>query len=131
MRQRSCSGGIVFDHDSVLLLETSRLEWIFPKAEIRGAERAPATACEAVRSLAGITVRVLDQAGRTSYEHYSISEQRPIRTEVVWYLMQLEGEAQEAAFFPVEEALTKLTYSQEKSLLMFAYQRYRETLQEP
>ncbi|MDI9499074.1 MAG: NUDIX hydrolase [Bacillota bacterium] len=128
MRQRSCSGGIVFDGDRVLLMKTIRLEWIFPKAEVRGSDRAAMVAREAVRSLAGVETRILDQAGRTSYEHYSISEQRPIRTEVDWFLMLLEGEAGQASFFPVEEALVRLTYSQEKSLLMFAYQRYCEIL---
>ncbi len=131
MRQRSCSGGIVFDGDRVLLMQTRRLEWIFPKAEVRGGERSSTMAREAVRSLTGVEVRILDQAGRTSYEHYSVSEQRPIRTEVSWHLMLLEGEADGAAFFPVEEALAKLTYSQEKSLLMFAYQRYCDILPVP
>ncbi|MDI9469295.1 MAG: NUDIX hydrolase [Bacillota bacterium] len=131
MRQRSCSGGIVFDGDRVLLVKTVRLEWIFPKEEIRGDERPAAMARQAVRNLTGVEARILDRAGRTSYEHYSISEQRPIRTEVDWYLMLLEGDVGEARFFPVEMALTQLTYSQEKSLLMFAYQRYCEILQLP
>ena len=32
----------------------------------------------------------------------------------------------DAGFFTIEEALETITYSQDKSLLMMAYQRYKE-----
>lgn len=135
MLMRDCSGGIVFNGDAVLLLCNDKHEWCFPKGAIHSDEKAEEVALERVSSEAGIEGLILCPAGRTNYEFYSISRQRPICNRIVWYVMKalntnvVPNTTQNfriGSFYPIQEALELVTYSQDKSLLMLAYQRYKE-----
>lgn len=135
MLVRNCSGGIVFKGDKVLLLQNDKHEWIFPKGVIRTDELPEEVAVRRVQTEAGVTARIISPAGRTNYEFYSISRQRPVANKIIWYLMttdQAEVRPNEAldfsdgGFYSVEEALSKVTYSQDKSLLLLSYQKYKE-----
>ena len=135
MLVRNCSGGIVFTGDKVLLLQNEKHEWIFPKGVIRTGDFPDDVATRRVLLEAGVKARIISSAGRTNYEFYSISRQRPVCNKIVWYIMT--AESAEAApntsqnflgggFYPVDEALEMVTYSQDKSLLMLSYQKYKE-----
>lgn len=135
MLVRNCSGGIVFHNDDVLLIRNEKYEWSFPKGVIRSVEKPEDVAIDRVFSETGIKATVLAPAGRTNYEFYSVTRQKPVCNKIVWYVMKTaENEvsiepvtdAIEGGFIPVREALDKVTYSQDKSLLMMAYQRYKE-----
>ena len=135
MLVRNCSGGIVFHEDSVLLLSNEKHEWCFPKGVIRSVEKPEDVALERVATEAGIHAAILSPAGRTNYEFYSITRQRPVCNKIVWYVMKaldtdvVPNSSQNfssGAFFPVKDALDMVTYSQDKSLLMLAFQRYKE-----
>ncbi len=132
---RNCAGGIVFFDDKILLLKNEKSEWVFPKGAIRSGDFPDTVAVSRVQMEAGITAKIISTAGRTNYEFFSISRQRPVCNKIVWYIMEAEdgeckpNEAQnfsEGGFFTVEEALEMVTYSQDKSLLMLSYQKYRE-----
>lgn len=135
MLVRNCSGGIVFYEDSVLLLKNEKHEWCFPKGVIRSVEKPDDVALERVSYEAGVKARILSPAGRTNYEFYSITRQKPVCNKIVWYIMQAESpdvtpnpsqNFSDGQFFSIKEALEKVTYSQDKSLLMMSYQRYKE-----
>jgi 8-oxo-dGTP pyrophosphatase MutT (NUDIX family) len=135
MLVRNCSGGIVFHDDSVLLLCNEKHEWCFPKGVIRSVEKPEDVALERVATEAGIQAAILSPAGRTNYEFYSITRQRPVCNKIVWYVMKalntdvVPNSSQNffsGDFFPVKDALEMVTYSQDKSLLMLAFQRYKE-----
>ncbi len=135
MLVRNCSGGIVFSGDKVLLLQNEKHEWVFPKGVIRNGELPDEVAVHRVLLEAGVRARIIASAGRTNYEFYSISRQRPVCNKIVWYIMksdQAEAKPNEAqnfsdgGFYPVDVALDKVTYSQDKSLLMLSYQKYKE-----
>ena len=135
MLVRNCSGGIVFSGDRVLLLQNDKHEWIFPKGVIRTDDFPEDVAAKRVLIEAGVKARIISSAGRTNYEFYSISRQRPVCNKIVWYIMSTEQtdavpnaalDFRGGGFFPVEEALDKVTYSQDKSLLMLSYQKYKE-----
>jgi 8-oxo-dGTP pyrophosphatase MutT (NUDIX family) len=135
MLVRNCSGGIVFSGDQVLLLQNEKHEWVFPKGVIRNGEFPDEVATRRVMLEAGVKARIISSAGRTNYEFYSISRQRPVCNKIVWYIMTCDvadavpNESQNflgGGFFPVDEALEKVTYSQDKSLLMLSYQKYKE-----
>ncbi len=132
---RNCSGGIVFFGDNVLLLQNEKREWVFPKGVIRADDTPEDVALKRVQIEAGIKARIISSAGRTNYEFYSISRQRPVCNKIVWYIMTTEQEIvtpnkaqdfQDGGFFPVDDALEKVTYSQDKSLLMLSYQKFKE-----
>ena len=135
MLVRNCSGGIVFFEDSILLICNEKYEWGFPKGIIRDSMKLEEVAIRRVYDETGIHTAILSPAGRTNYEFYSISRQKPVCNKIIWYVMKaldtkvLPGAAEhvmDAAFVPIKDALEKVTYSQDKSLLMMAYQRYKE-----
>jgi hypothetical protein len=134
MLVRNCSGGVVFSGDKVLLLQNDKHEWVFPKGVIRTGDFSDEVAVHRVLVEAGVKARIKCPAGRTNYEFYSISRQRPVCNKIEWYIMSADetattpNEAQnflDGGFFPVEEALEKVTYSQDKSLLILSYQKYK------
>ncbi len=135
MLTRNCSGGLVFRDDSVLLLCNEKQEWAFPKGVIRSETNAESVAIERVRNEAGIQAMILAPAGKTLYEFYSITRQMPVCNRIMWYVMktsdddepvQISSAFSAGGFFPVLSALEKITYSQDRSLLMMAYQKYKE-----
>ncbi len=135
MLVRNCAGGIVFLEDQVLLLRNEKFEWGFPKGVIRSVEKPEDVAIERVYAEAGIHAVILSPAGRTNYEFYSVTRQKPVCNKIVWYIMRAldknvtpspDQHFVEGDFFPIREALDRVTYSQDKSLLMLAFQRYKE-----
>ncbi len=135
MLLRNCAGGIVFCKNDVLLLKNEKGEWSFPKGVIREDDDPEEIAVWRVKDETDVNARIIAHAGRTSYEFYSLSRKKPVANRIRWYLMisdsretnvNTEQGFQEAAFFPFAEALNKVTYSQDKSLLTLANQIYKE-----
>lgn len=134
MLVRNCSGGIVFYDDEVLLVRNEKFEWSFPKGVIRSVEKPEDVAIERVFFETGIEASVLAPAGRTNYEFYSVTRQKPVCNKIIWYVMKAKEQtsknrpvsSSEGGFLPVREAMDRVTYSQDKSMLMMAYQRYKE-----
>lgn len=132
---RDCTGGIVFHEDKVLLLENDKHEWAFPKGVIRPGQKMTEVAVSRIKIETGIEAKILAPCGKTNYEFYSVSRRKPVHNNVSWFVMKaLTNEITvdasegflEAKFFPIEDAIDMITYSQDKTLLMVAYQRYKE-----
>lgn len=132
---RDCAGGIVFCADQVLLIQNEKSEWGFPKGVIRDNEAADDVAIWRVKDESDVDARIIALAGKTSYEFFSLTRKRPVANRIKWYLMicdqpiakpNTEQGFQAASFLPIEEAMNKVTYSQDRSLLMLANQKYRE-----
>jgi ADP-ribose pyrophosphatase YjhB (NUDIX family) len=134
---RNCGGGIVFRGDKVLLVCNDKHEWGFPKGVIRSAETGKINdlVSKRIKEETGITAAVLAPCGKTSYEFYSIKRCKPVHNNIAWFVMAAkEGDivitpetgTVNAKFELVEKALNCITYSQDKALLMMAYQKYRE-----
>ena len=79
--------------------------------------------------------QIVAPAGETSYEFFSYSRQQPVCNSISWFIMDADAEqyqiSQEAGFldggfFPVEEAIERITYSQDKSLVRVSYQRRKK-----
>ena len=133
MHLRDCAGGIVFYNDSVFLIQNEKKEWIMPKGLIDNGENPQDAALRRVWEEAGIKAGVIEQAGRTYYEFYSITRQMPVCNRIAWYVMKADSENfnilesekfSEAGFFPFLSALEMVTYSQDKSLLIQSYKKY-------
>jgi 8-oxo-dGTP pyrophosphatase MutT (NUDIX family) len=132
---RNCAGGVVFFNDKILILKNEKGEWVFPKGVIRNGDFPDIVAIARVRAEAGVEAEIISSSGRTNYEFFSVTRQRPVCNKIVWYVMEAKTEQctpnivqhfSEGGFFPVEKALEMITYSQDKSLLMLSYQKYRE-----
>lgn len=134
---RNCGGGIVFRGDKVLLVCNDKHEWGFPKGVIRSTDVSKISdlVSKRIKEETGITVSVLAPCGKTSYEFFSVTRAKPVHNNISWFVMKAEeGDivinaetgTVNARFEVVEKALNRITYSQDKALLMMAYQKFRE-----
>ncbi|SMC75720.1 ADP-ribose pyrophosphatase YjhB, NUDIX family [Oscillospiraceae bacterium] len=132
---RNCAGGIVFCGDKVLMLLNDKHEWAFPKGVVRAGQKLTDIAIKRIKIEAGVDASIVAPCGKTKYEFFSVTRKKPVHNNVSWFVMRADSEATKASeadgfsdakFFTMEEALDTITYSQDKSLLMMAYQRYRE-----
>lgn len=133
MRQRDCAGGVVFFSDKVFVLKNEKGEWGLPKGVIKPGELASDVAVSRVKYEVGVDAKILAPAGETCYEFYSVSRRAPISNRIDWFIMQADSETykinkeegfQDGGFFPIEEALELITYSQDRSLVRLAYEKY-------
>ncbi|MBR6879860.1 MAG: NUDIX domain-containing protein [Clostridiales bacterium] len=134
---RNCSGGIVFYGDKVLLLMNDKRDIAFPKGVVRDNRKLTEVAVERVKIEAGVKARIISPCGKTHYEFYSVTRRKPVHNNVSWFVMEADSDKvtpnasegfEEGAFYPIEEAMSMITYSQDRSLLMMAYQKYKESV---
>lgn len=135
---RSCAGGVVFYEDKVFIMKNEKNEWVLPKGKIRDGFLASETAINRVKEEAGLDVEIISTAGETSYEFYSFSRQKPVCNEITWFIMESrdtnytiskEHDILDAGFFNIDEAIDKITYSQDKSLVSLSYRKYQKLKQ--
>ncbi len=135
MLVRNCAGGIVFSGEKVLLLKNDKNEWVLPKGVVRQGDLANEVALKRVKEEVGITAEIVSAAGRTNYEFFSVTRQRPVCNKITWYIMKSPNEEFkvntkenfiDAGFFSMEEAFEKVTYSQDRSLLHLSYMKLKE-----
>ena len=132
---RNCTGGIVFNGDKVLMIENDKHEWSFPKGVIRVNQKLTEVVVRRVKLETGVDAKVVAPCGKTHYEFYSITRRKPVHNNISWFIMKSddvkpvankEENILNAKFFDIQVAMDKVTYSQDKSLLLMAYQKYKE-----
>lgn len=135
MLVRNCAGGVVFSGSKVFLLKNDKGEWILPKGAIRNGDLPNEVAVRRVKEETGLSAEIVSTAGRTNYEFYSVTRQKPVCNKITWYIMKsLDDKFQvsqeenfiDGGFFEVEDAIERITYSQDKSLLNLSYRKLRE-----
>ena len=133
MLTRECAGGVVFIDNSVFLLKNHKGEWVLPKGVIRNNQLALDVALDRVKIEGGVVANVISPAGETSYEFYSYSRKIPVCNKIDWFIMHATSDSYsfnkeqgflDGGFFPIDEALEKITYSQDKSLVRLAFRKY-------
>lgn len=136
---RKCAGGVVFHGEKTFLLKNDKGEWVLPKGVVRGTASQQEVALARVKSETGVDARILEAVGETNYEFYSVSRRTPVCNRVMWYTMEaptesfhvaLEQGFTDGGWFPIEEALDQVTYTQDRSLLRLAYEKYKAQLAE-
>lgn len=130
MLVRNCAGGVVFFEDKVFLLKNDKGEWIFPKGVIRSNEMPTDVAVRRVNEEAGVNAEIISTVGRTNYEFYSVTRQKPVCNKIIWYVMKSltdefelnkEENFLDGGYYTFEDAMEKITYSQDKSLLNLCF----------
>jgi len=129
---RNCAGGVVFFEGNVLIIRNDKGEWTLPKGVIREGELAVDVAKKRVKHETGVDAKIISPIGETSYEFYSYSRQQPVCNQIKWFTMEAESDVvninkdegfTDGGFFPLEEAIAKVTYSQEKALINISYNK--------
>lgn len=137
MLVRNCAGGIVFFEEKVFLLRNEKDEWVFPKGVVRNGDLPGEVAIKRVKEETGITAEIISTAGRTNYEFFSVTRQKPVCNKITWYIMQASNNEYEVnkeenffegGYFDLDEAMEKITYSQDRSLLALSYRRFKELI---
>lgn len=130
---RNCAGGVVFHKEKVFILKNEKGEWVLPKGKIRNDSLPTDTALNRVNYEGGIDARIISTAGETSYEFFSLSRKQPVCNVINWYIMEdpvgkykvnMEEGFSDGGFFTIKEALQKITYSQDKSLVNLSFKKY-------
>ncbi|ACL74567.1 NUDIX hydrolase [Ruminiclostridium cellulolyticum] len=135
MLVRNCAGGVVFSGDKVFLLKNEKDEWVLPKGVIRSGDYPDEVAKRRVKEETGIDAEIVLAAGNTNYEFFSVTRQRPVCNKITWYVMKSlndnfeinKGENfSEGRYFSIDEALEKITYSQDRALINLSYAKYKQ-----
>ena len=133
MRQRNCAGGVVFFDNKVYLLKNDKGEWVLPKGVIKTGELASDVAINRVKYEGGVDAKILAPAGETCYEFFSITRRAPISNRINWFIMEAADDKQQynkeegfqdGGFYQIDDALERITYSQDRSLVRLAYEKY-------
>lgn len=139
MLTRVCAGGVVFQNKHVFLMKNDKGEWVLPKGVVRNTESSRDVAVNRVWQEGGVEARVISPAGETNYEFYSYSRKMPVCNKIDWFIMEAEDGSfsinkeagfKDGGFYPVEEAMEKITYSQDKSLVRLAFRKYKDFLKD-
>lgn len=135
MLVRNCAGGVVFFEDKVFLIKNEKNEWTLPKGVVKGNIPSSEIALKRVKEETGLEVNIVSNAGRTSYEFFSITRQRPVCNKITWYIMKAPSEKYnleitpkivDGGFYTIEDAIDKITYSQDKSVVSLSYKKFKE-----
>jgi 8-oxo-dGTP pyrophosphatase MutT (NUDIX family) len=130
IKKQVSSGGVIFrtsgDGIEVALIKVSGKEaWCLPKGLIDKDEDPPAAAMREVREESGLQGGIIDKIGQVSY-WYSIDKDRiKVHKTVHFFLMQYitgstddhDHEVDEAKWFPIDEAIGKLSYRSEQQIM--------------
>jgi 8-oxo-dGTP pyrophosphatase MutT (NUDIX family) len=132
------AGGVVLRGGKVLVLRRRSGEWVMPKGKVEAREARTETPLQgaAVREVAeetGLVVDVLARLG-TTYYRYRTAEGTQVNKTVHWFLMraaggelQLERTFSEGRFVEADEALSLLTYENDRQLLKAALAKAKAT----
>ncbi len=107
--------------------------WQLPKGKIDAGESSEKTAAREVEEEGGVKARVIQKIG--SEQFFFFFEGSRVLKTVVFYLMEYvsgnpknhDKEVSESVFFDFDEALSKLTFKNEKEIL----KRAKEILEQP
>lgn len=133
MTREFSAGGIVFDNGRVLLTQHStNHHWGFPKGNIQKGESGKDAALREVREEGGVAAEIIAKVGDSKYIYtHPESKEKIFKIVTVFLMKYISGdtkdhdwEVEEAGWFDVEEALGKLSFSQDKQHLKKAMELY-------
>jgi 8-oxo-dGTP diphosphatase len=135
IEKRTSAGGVVFRKESgdsgdgsigvVLVLVRGKDVWCLPKGIIDKGEAVHEAALREVREETGLRGSIIDKIGHVSYWYFLKNDMIRVHKTVHFYLMSyVDGstddhdyEVDQAQWFPIEQALKRLSYRSERDIL--------------
>ena len=128
------SGGVIFkrcDNNGIEIAMVSIRGgniWCLPKGAIDKGEVPEKTAIREVAEETGLNGRIIDKLGDITYWFYIKEENTKCKKTVHFYLMEYESgdtsghdwEVDSASWIPIDEALKKASYKNEKEIIKLA-----------
>lgn len=131
IRNQVSSGGVIFrkakenDVEIALVAVKEGKVWSLPKGIVEKGEETSETAVREVREETGLSGKVVEKIGQITYWYYIREDNVKCRKTVHFYLLEyLSGstadhnwEVDRAEWFPIQEALKKLSYRGDKEIV--------------
>lgn len=128
------SGGVIFrksksrDVEIALIAVKDGKVWSLPKGLVEKGEEASETALREVREETGLSGRIVKRIGDITYWYYLKEDKAKCKKTVHFFLLEyLSGstsdhnwEVAEAEWFPIKDALMKLSYKGDKEIVLKA-----------
>ncbi|OGE26324.1 hypothetical protein A3C26_02875 [Candidatus Daviesbacteria bacterium RIFCSPHIGHO2_02_FULL_39_12] len=125
MKREFSAGGIVFNSKGQVLVtqHSQNKHWSFPKGLIDPGQTSEQAAVREVKEEGGVEAEIIGKVGYSKYV-YTLNGEKIFKV-VTYYLMKYKSgdiadhdfEVSDLGWFEPEEALKKLTFSQDKELL--------------
>ncbi|MHB8881754.1 MAG: NUDIX hydrolase [Thermodesulfovibrionales bacterium] len=139
LKHQTSSGGVIFRKTDggfqvVLVSVREGRFWCLPKGLVDKGETTEMTAVREVREESGLSGRIICPLGEITYWYYIKGENTKYRKKVHFYLMEYEGgetsqhdsEVDAAEWFPIDEAIEKISFKGDRSILEKARMRLAE-----
>ncbi|OGE17352.1 hypothetical protein A2769_00700 [Candidatus Daviesbacteria bacterium RIFCSPHIGHO2_01_FULL_37_27] len=125
MKREFSAGGIVFnDKDQLLLTQHSQNKsWGFPKGLIDPGQTSKEAALREVKEEGGVEAEIIERVGYSKYV-YTFGGEKIFKVVTIYLMKYLSGdpkdhdwEMMDAGWYKPEEALKKLSFPNDKTLL--------------
>lgn len=133
IKKQVSSGGVIFrtsdaGPEVAIVSVRGSKAWCIPKGLIDKNEDPPAAALREVREESGLNGEVIDKIGHISYWYFVDEERVKVHKTVHFFLLKYkkgktddhDHEVEESQWFPIDEAISTLSYKSEKQIMQKA-----------
>lgn len=130
LQKQTSAGGVIFKKENnsvqiILVSVRNGLSWCLPKGIVNKGETIQEAALREVNEETGLTGRIIDDLGQINYWYYIREENIKCRKTVNFFLMEYVSgntadhdiEVDEAGWFSLEEALEKVSYKGDRTVI--------------
>ncbi|MFA5932621.1 MAG: NUDIX domain-containing protein [Microgenomates group bacterium] len=134
MKREFSAGGIVFNKEGNVLVtqHSTNKHWGFPKGKPNEGEGMKQAGLREVKEEGGIEAEIIDSVGQSKY-YYSLNNKKIFKIVTIYLMKYVSGdirdhdwEVSDSGWYTPDEALEKLSFSNDKVLLKKAVEMYEQ-----